>query len=200
MRTIGLRIDAERPLIALALAIVLTGYLAVARPLEARIAERYALLEAARTAIDARRAAVVQLQRALEDRNRLRASLARFQLESTRATSVARLLAAAFAAANRHGATIRGFQAAGATPQPPGGTGPVFDEVPLQLSLRGTYDELLATVRDLAAAPVAARLTIDSLALEDRSGPGTPRLVAAVGIVVLRAPSEPNARTQPHRT
>jgi hypothetical protein len=200
IRARSLRIDASGALGALALAIALGGYFAVVRPLEARIADRYRALDAARTAIDARRAVAAAARSSLEQHARLRAAIARFHLDAGRAASVDRFLGVAFAAANRHGAAIRALQAESQTARQATGPGPLFEEIPLQLTLRGSYAALLATVRDLAAAPIAARITIDALAPEDRTGSGPPRLLAGIGIVLLRAPAESHVRAEPRPT
>ena len=106
----------------------------------------------------------------------------------------------AFAAATRRGAAIRTLQADAATaPRNPAG-GTALDELPMQLTLRGSYAALIATVRDLAAPPLAARITIDALAPEDRSPAAAPRLLATIGIVLLHRSEGANVRAEPPQT
>lgn len=188
---------------ALAVAILGAGWIAVVQPLETQIAGRDRALAEATAAIDARRAVAGRLQAALAEQARVRAALAPLHLDAGRTASLARFLGIAVAAANRHGADVGGLQSGspGAPPEAAvpaaAGTPPAFDELPYQLTLRGSYAAVLATIRDLTAAPVAARVSIDGLAPEDRGPSAAPRLLAAVGIVLLRVPAESHVRTEP---
>lgn len=199
-----LRLDAVRALLALALAILSLGYLAVLRPLEAQISERGSALALAEREAAARAAVLAREPLAERALARQRATLARFHLDGDRAATLGRFLEAVLAASGRHGTTIRTLQtdsSSGSAAVRTTAAAPAFDELSLSLTLRGSYTGLLATVRDLAAAPLAARISIDTLAPDEPSASSgevrSPHLLAALRIVLLRAPEKSHVHVDP---
>jgi hypothetical protein len=186
-----------RTTIALAVGIVLVGYVLAVRPLEARIADRYAFVAAARATIDDGSALRLRIDAAESEKERLHARLARYALDARPAASVGRFLAAAGSAAQRHGAMIRALDAEPSPIERSAASTAPFAELPLRLTLRGSYTELLATLRDLIAAPLASRIALEGLAPDDRRRAGS-TLVAAVHVVLLRLPERRDVRTEPH--
>jgi len=185
-----------RATIALAAGIVLAGYALIVRPLEARIADRYALVAAARTTIDEGSARQQSVAAAERERERLRSMLARYGLDARPVAALQRFLETASAAAARNGTTIRALDAEPVPAQRTVAGPALFDEQALRLTLHGSYGSLLATLRALIGAPQASRISIEALALDDRrSATG---LLATVHVVLLRLPEREHVRTQPH--
>lgn len=181
----------------LATVAVLSGWALVVRPLEAGLAERSAAVVEARHALEDKLGATGRVSGLVHQRTRLRNHLANAHLEAGRAAATERFLRVALAAAARRGTSIREVRSAsGAVPRPTGPP-PVLDEVPFQLSVRGSFPALLDTVRDLINAPLAARIVIDALAPDDRLSTTT-GLIATVRVALLRAQEEPRVLTQPH--
>jgi hypothetical protein len=182
---------------ALALGVVIFGYLIAVRPLEARIAERYAQLASARAAIDGDAARAARSATSERDGRRLRVTLARYALGEEPVSLLRRFLDASNAAATLHGTSIRALDA---EPAPTGRTAAgerLFDELSLRLTLRGSYGALLATLRTLSTAPVACRIALEALAPDDRRN-GDPVLVAVVHVVLLHLPRAAHAGAEPY--
>jgi hypothetical protein len=185
-----------RATVALAVAIVVAGYALIVRPLEARIADRYAVLAVARATIDDGSARVQSIASAERERERLRALLAPSDLDARPVTALQRFLETVSAAAARNGTTIRTLDAEPTAPQRSMAAAALFEEQALRLTLHGSYGSLLATLRALIGAPQASRISIEALAPDDRrSATG---LVASVHVVLLHLPERERVRTQSH--
>ncbi len=185
-----------RATIALAAGVVLAGYALLVRPLEARIADRYALVAAARAQIDdgsLRQQSVAAVER---ERDRLRSLLAPSGLDIPPVAALQRFLETASAAAARNGTTIRALDAEPLAAQRRAAPPALFEEQALRLTLHGSYGALLATLRALIAAPQASRISIEALAPDDRRSAAG--LVATVHVVLLHLPEGERVRTQPH--
>ena len=67
---------------------------------------------------------------------------------------------------------------------------PALEELPLELTLRGRYDDVIRAVRDLGAGDVPAQLSLASLADADRRLGEAPLLNAALHVTLLREPDD----------
>lgn len=186
-----------RTAVALAVAIVLIGYALTVRPLEARIAERYALVAAARATIDGGSALGERIAASEREQRRLQATLARYALRDDTAVVLQRFLETSNTAATEHRTSIRALDADPATTGRAGTSDGLFDELSLRLTLRGSYEELFATVRALTAAPLASRIALETLGPDDRRS-GDSALVAVVHVVLLRLRQTAHADVKPN--
>ena len=167
--------------------LVLIAYAFVVRPLEDQIAERYRALSDARRTLGDDSQLVRRIADAEAERSRLTATLARYQLAAPSAANAARFLEAAAAAAARHGTILGTLDAEPAVQSRSTARSPVA-ELPFRCTLRGSYPALLATLRDLMAAPVASRITLEALAPEGASHVRPIRLVAALQVALFGLP------------
>jgi len=174
-----------------AVLVVLIGYLAVFRPSEAAIAERYARLDDARERLDQRLA----LERRAGDARAHGAALAAWirdaGLHDARPTIVARFLRRLDRRARADGVAISGVSAEPeARPNAVAVPAVVFDELPLRITARGSYANVLRLVRDLGDGTVAARVAIVALGNADRRAPGAPALHATFDVTLVRLPDD----------
>jgi hypothetical protein len=184
---------AERLAAFAAVLVVLGGYLFVFRPLEAAIAAQYAQLDDDRISLERARA-VVDHEASLADEQRaLTAWLTSAGLDADRTTAVDRFLRAIAA----HGAeddvritTITADASAPAT-MPLAADAIAFDEIPLTVTLHGTYRRILRLVNDLDRDGRAERLTVATLGTTDRSAAHDPDLQATFHVSLLRTSSAP---------
>ena len=183
--------------------LMLVAYLALFRPAEDTIRQRFSDIDRETTILEARLALARRDVALKRERARLRMQLQAFHLHDDRARGVQRFLVVASAIARRHGVRIteitstatsqarRAFSpAASASTVRAVPSTAIFDEVPLNLTVRGTYHEVLRTARDLSSANVPLRLSIDSLVLGDHRGSGTPLLTATLRATLLRDTDE----------
>ena len=178
-----------------AVLILLGAYLFVFRPGETSIAQRYGQLDDGRVLlnrrlIDARRES--QLRR---EAHVLSAWLTNVGLRADRTTIVDRFLRALATAATNDRVRITavaadnvGLGAGRATPK-----SVAFDEIPMTVSLRGTYRNVLRLVHDLSRTNIAARIGFDSIGNADRSAAHDPDLRASVRVTLLRYTQTPKA-------
>lgn len=182
---------------ALAVAIVSIGYAVAVRPLESRIAERYAVIASARATIAGGSWLGERIAAARREQGRLRATLARTVPSGGNAATLQRFLDATGRAATRHAIAIRALEADPVPSASVPAAGALFDELSLRLTLRGSYGALLATLRELVTAPPAKRLALEMLAPDERRDAGG-ALVAVVHVVLLRLPDGGHAGPDPH--
>lgn len=162
--------------------VLLAGYACVFRVdegrIEDRIGENATILS--RLAADEER---IRRRPQLEiERARLRDQLRAVDLRTDRTRVVADFLRGAARIAAQHRTTVVAVAAdAGATSPEP--AHPPFDRIPLELTIEGRYDDLLATIRDLSASPVLARIEVASLTRKQADRSRT-TLTSAVRVVI----------------
>ena len=188
--------DLQRSSAFVALAIVVAGYLLVFRPLEATVGERYADLDAARLTLEQRRALARRIPELEREQRQLATQLGRVHVGDRRAETVDRFLQTVAGVSARDAVAVESVSAAIA--QQPRATPPaVLEEVPLDVTLRGRYADVIRAARDLNAADAAAGVTLASLGNAGRR-PGTqPQLNAALHVTLLREPDDATAHA-PH--
>jgi Tfp pilus assembly protein PilO len=187
-------IDVARASAFAALSILLAGYVLLFRPLETTVRDRYTELDAARATLEARLARTARIPVLERDRVRLAADLRRFHTGDRRAATVDRFLRAVASVSFRRGVAVENI-AALAQPFAPAAAravqAPLVDEVPLELTLRGAYADVIRAVRDLNDGGVATRVNLASLGIAARR-PGEPsQLNAAFHVLLLREADEP---------
>jgi Tfp pilus assembly protein PilO len=188
-------IDVARASAFAALSILLAGYVLLFRPLETTVRDRYTELDAARATLEARLARTARIPVLERDRVRLAADLRRFHTGDRRAATVDRFLRAVASVSFRRGVAVENIAAALAQPFAPAAAravqAPLVDEVPLELTLRGAYADVIRAVRDLNDGGVATRVNLASLGIAARR-PGEPsQLNAAFHVLLLREADEP---------
>ncbi|HEV8022438.1 MAG TPA: hypothetical protein VGP41_14280 [Candidatus Lustribacter sp.] len=183
-------VDLTRASAFAALLIVLAGFLLIVRPLEAAVAERYAGLDAARASLE--RSVVLSRRIPALERERagLREQLRRLHLGDRRAAMLERFLHAMGGIARTDGvavvriaATLPSPFAAAPRPAPT----PLLEEVPLELTVRGRYGDVIRAARDLGSGELAAHVTIGSLGGSERRPGRSPSLNATLHVILLRA-------------
>lgn len=173
-----------------ALLIVLAGFALIVRPLESAIGERYADVDAARASLERSVALTRRIPALLRERDGLRAHLRRLHLADRRAAMLERFLRTVSGVARTDGIAVVRVAAAvpppfSAVPHP--APAPLLEEVPLELTVRGRYGDLIRAARELGAGELAAHVTIASLGGAERR-PGAPALLSATfHVLLLRA-------------
>jgi hypothetical protein len=185
-----LRVD--RLALFAAVLVLLAGYLAIYRPAEAALAERYARLDDGRARLDERLALARRAGAARTETGALDVWLRARGLADDRTTIVARFLHDLAGTAHGDGVDVTGVVAepGGAAPPVAANAAPTvaLDEIPLAVSLRGSYPNLLRVVRALDRDGPAMRVRISALGNADRSGAGSPALRATLLVTLLRIP------------
>lgn len=186
--------------------VMLGGYFLVFRPAEATIAERSLDIERQTDLIE-RRTTAARGGPALErEQRKLRNELTHVHLRGDRAVLVDGFLIAAAAAAAQRDIHITQVAANASTaiqrrataPAQPSLAPATFDEVALDLNLRGTYADILGIVRDLTRSTTAARISIDSLTRYDRRVNERTQVTALIHATLLREHDEiPPVRPRP---
>ena len=175
------------------LVIVLAGYVLIYRPLETAAADRYVQLDAGRATLEQRLDRTKRIPSLERERIAFDRQLRSLHAGERRAATVDRFLRAVSGVAARNGVAVENVAGdvrqpvapnARATPAPP------VEEVPLELTLRGRYGDVIRAVRDLDSGDVAARITLGSLGSADRRTGISPRLNAAFHITLLREPDD----------
>ncbi len=186
-----------RLLVAAALALTLLAYVALVRPLEARIAERYRSLSDERRTLGDEAVLTARIADAERERGGLAAALTPYQLTAPAAARAARFLDAAAASAARHGTLLGAVEA-----EPPATTGrttpAAFAELPLRMTVRGAYPAVLATLRDLITAPVPLRLRLEALGPDPGARSRPVPLVATLHVVLYGLPEVADVRARSH--
>jgi hypothetical protein len=185
--------DVPRASLFAAVLVVLGGYAFVFRPLETAVAGRYAELETQRTTLERSLALTRRIPQLAKERADLEGQLGGLHLRDRRVVLVERFLRAVAAAAARDRLAVQSVvaDARGATAlpaRPP--QAPLFDELALELTLRGGYADVIRAVRELNGGNVAARMSLTSLTDADRRPGLRPQLNAAFHVRLLREADE----------
>jgi Tfp pilus assembly protein PilO len=162
--------------------IVLAGYLAVFRPCEAQIAERYAQLDDGQRVLDERLASSRRSTNLRAEEHRLETWLARTGARSNRTTVVNHFLQTVASTARIDRIVVTAIIADGPIQRSEGTGG---GELPLSLSLRGTYRDILRLVGDLDRTTLAARIGLETLENAQRDRRVDPDLRATLRITLL---------------
>jgi hypothetical protein len=196
--------DISRASLFAAVLILLGGYALVFAPREAAVSARYNELDAARASLEqnlplARRIPALTMERSL-----LAARLDRVHVRDARAATVERFLHAVANVSARNGIAVESV--AGDVRQAPptidgrrSQTVALFDEQPLEVTLRGGYGSVIHAVRELNGGDVAARISLASLGAADRRPGVRPALNAAFHVLLLREGDDPATHdVRPH--
>jgi len=183
---------ADRLALFAAVLVLLGGYLAVYRPAEAALAERYARLDDGRARLDERLTLARRAGAARAQTRDLATWLRARGLAADRTTLVARFLHDLARMASAAGVDVSGVVAepdASSRPVTPDAAAPnPLEAIPLAVSLRGSYPNLLRLVRALDRDGPAMRVGVTALGNADRSGAGSPALRATLLVTLLRLP------------
>jgi hypothetical protein len=172
-----------------ALLIVIAGYALVFRPLEALVGERYVQIDTARAALERSLTMAGRIPALERERIGLETQLRRVHLGDRRAATVDRFLRVVAGISTRDDVAVESV-AAGFRPPPAVAAGvaqaPLLEELPLDVTLRGRYRDVIRAARDLNDADAAARITLASLGNADRRHGVLPQLNAAFHVTLLR--------------
>ena len=146
-----------------------------------------------------------QLERAAQ---RIDATLRQFDLSADHATTVARLIRETARVAASHHVRLeaideRRITAGDQRTAPRTGADPDFEAIPLDVTLTGTYRDLVASIRDLAQAPLVIHLEVASIERSiaddstERGARLTARLHATVERLSATTPAAPPSATDP---
>ena len=182
--------DLARASFFAALLTMLGGYGLVFRPLEMTVADRFAELDTARTALERSLALMRRIAPLTHERATLDTQLRVLHLTAGRAATIDRFLRTVAGASARDGVAVESI--AGDARQTPlvapaaDAQAPLFDEIPLELGMRGQYGDVIRAIREINAGEVATRITLASLSDADRRAGVRPQLNAAFHILLLR--------------
>ena len=173
--------------------IALAGYLLVFAPLEGSVAGRYVEIDAARTALERSLALTRRIPALTSERETLALQLGRVHVRDRRTTTVERFLRAVAVAAAQNDVAVESITADGRQALRPARSAqtPLFDEIPLEVTLRGRYGNVIRAVRELNGGAIAARITLASLGDADRRTGVRPQLNAAFHVLLLREGDDP---------
>lgn len=175
---------AVRAALSVALLIAIVAYAFVVRPFEATIAARYGDIDTLRANIERDRVMASRLPLLTAERTRLEARLNRRGLRGSRAALVERFLRATATAAQGSGVAVQAI-VPGAPPERDPAVASL-EEVHLDLTIRGSYVNVLRAMRTLNDADVATQITVATLGNADARGGGAPFLNATVHVTLLR--------------
>jgi hypothetical protein len=182
--------DLQRVTLFLSLLILSGGYLAVFRPMEVAIAERYAELDDARTTLEQSTILEKGLAAMERERSRREAEMTRIHLRESRAAAVDRFLHALATVAARDAVTVERVLAGPATPTTAAGrtTSPptALEELPLDVTLRGRYRDVIHAARELDSADLAAGIAVAELHPVAGRRQDAPQLDASFHVRLLR--------------
>jgi hypothetical protein len=128
-------------------------------------------------------------------RGQLSAALGELQLQADRATTVARFIRVTAQIAALHRVSLERIDGGIAAPSPivtpaagaARAAPPALEPLPLDVTLRGSYADLIASIRDLARAPVTVRVVIAALERTSPDGAAAPpALTARLHVALLR--------------
>jgi hypothetical protein len=127
-------------------------------------------------------------------RGQLSAALGELQLQADRATTVARFIRVTAQIAALHRVSLERIDGGIAAPSPivtpaagaARAAAPALEPLPLDVTLRGSYADLIASIRDLARAPVTVRVVIAALERTSPDGAAPPALTARLHVALLR--------------
>ena len=175
-----------------AVLVLLAGYLAMFRPAEAAIADRYAQLDDGRALLDRHRVRDTGAARTRDEERALAIWIRRSGLQDAHATMVDRFLRTLAEAARLDGVRVTAVVADTSSAlaiRTTNAASPVaFDEVPLSIAVRGTYGGVIGLVRDLDRGEIPARIGIEAVANADRTAIRSPELRATLRVTLLRLP------------
>jgi hypothetical protein len=159
------------------------------RPLEAAVAQRYATLDDARATL-VQRLALARTVPALEHERQWReAQVRRLHVGERRAAVVERFLRTVAGVSGRDAVAVQSVAAeAGQVLPQPHRSAPalLFEEVPLDVTLRGAYGDVIRAARDLNAGDAVARITLATLGSAQTRPGDRPQLNAAFHVTLLR--------------
>lgn len=183
-------VDPPKATLFVATLIMLAGYLLVFRPMEASIAGRYARLESDRATLERAIETNRRLASLDRDRRRLETQFERLHLRDSQTAAVVRFLQALDAVTRRDDVSIENVTVTalpGAGPRLPAPSAPaILDELPLAVTARGSYGDVIRVLRDLNGRDFAARIAVTSL-LEAARRPGDrAQLQASFSVTLLR--------------
>jgi Tfp pilus assembly protein PilO len=164
-----------------AVIVLFAAYIGMYRPAEAALAERYARLDAGRSALARRELIAAHAAPLRAEQRALARELAATGVTAGRAAVVERCLHLVAARAAADGVRVA---AIAADAVPPVAT-PPFDIIPLTLAVRGPYAGLIRFVRDLGRDGLAARVGIDALDDPGPRGGARPDLRASLHVALL---------------
>jgi Tfp pilus assembly protein PilO len=179
-------VDVARTSAFAALAIVLAGYVVIVRPLEAAIAQRYAALDDARAALVERLARTSMLPALERERQRRAEQVRLLHAGERRAAVVERFLHTVAGVAGRDAVAVESVAAATAAVPTAATATPVFEDLPLDVTVRGRYGDVIRAARDLNAGDALARITLAALANAQARPGERPQLNAAFHVTLLR--------------
>jgi hypothetical protein len=181
-------VDVPRTSAFVALSIVLAGYGLIFRPLEAAVAQRYGALDEARATLVQRLARARNVPALEHERQRRAEQLQRLHIGERRAAVVERFLHTIAGVSGRDAVAVESV-AATATQLPPASRPapvPLFEDLPLDVTLRGRYLDVIRAARDLNAADAIARITLTTLGNAPTRPGERPQLNAALHVNLLR--------------
>lgn len=176
-----------------ALLVLIGGYALIVRPLETSMAERYAELDVARATVERDLVLNRRIPSLERERAALEEQLRRQHVADGAATVSARFLHAVAAVSGRDGVAVESVAAAvrqtvpAATHAAPAGS---LEDVPLDLTLRGRYGDVISAVRDLIGSEIPAGLTLATLSGAARRPGEPPLLNAAFHVTLWREPDD----------
>jgi Tfp pilus assembly protein PilO len=183
------------------LAIVGAGYVLLFRPLEASIATRHAELAAAHATLEQRLTLAARLPALEREERRVRRSVDRLHPGSARTETVERFLHTLAGIAARDGVIVQNIAAGGTQSDvrpARAAQDSLVEELPIELTLRGSYTSVIHAVRELDDGDVAARISLASLGNAGRRTDERPQLNAGFHVRLLReADATPTPRLQP---
>lgn len=185
--------DFPRTSMLVALALVLASYILIFRPLEAAVAQRYAAIDAARATLARRNLLAADIPGLERERRRREEQVRRLHTGEHRAAVVERFLRTIAGVSARDAVAVETVAATPAQPPPPGRSTspPILEAVPLDITLRGRYGDVIRAARDLNSADAAARITLATLGNAQAKPGGRPLLNAAFHVNLLREADEP---------
>jgi Tfp pilus assembly protein PilO len=195
------RFDLVRSCLFAAVLVVLGGYIFIFRPLEAEVADRYVQLDSSRATLERSLELARRIPALARERAELEARFARVHVRERRSAVIERFLRATANVAVRDEVAVESVasDARSAYAASPFARTPLFDELSLDLTLRGRYNDVIRAIRDLNGGDVAARIALASLSDADRRPGERPQLNAAFHVQLLREADESTTHdARPH--
>jgi hypothetical protein len=185
--------DLPRTSLLVSLALVLASYILIVRPLEAAVAQRYAAIDDARATLAQRNVLAAGIPGLERERQRREQQVRRLHTGERRAAVVERFLRTVAGVSTRDAVAVQTVLAVPAQPPPPGRSAspPILEAVPLDVTLRGRYGDVIRAARDLNAGDAAARISLATLGNAQAKPGDRPQLNAAFHVTLLREADEP---------
>jgi hypothetical protein len=171
--------------------ILIGGYAIAFRPLQASIADHYVELDELRSTIERNVAFAKQIAPLEHERAERAAGLDRIHVRDSRAGLVDRFLRTLAATTTRDGVFVESVLTATSPANAPNSRSataapPLLEELPLDITLRGHYGDVLRAIRDLDSGNFAASIGVIGLRSAGRSLLSRPELDAAIHVILLR--------------